>query len=137
MTGTSTAWGWSFTCSSFEKFKLLLYGDSKPEPLQSFKEIALDLVLIDPLQVVAAKLGVAAAGLQHGVPMIRMLERRPSPHVSSRAVTLSEESDDDLGPYRQEPIAMPDRLSQPLPGEIGQTLWIAFSHDNRLNHEDS
>jgi hypothetical protein len=44
-------------------FKLLLHGDSKPEPLQSFKEIALELVHIDLLQVVAAKLVVAAAGL--------------------------------------------------------------------------
>jgi len=28
-------------------FKLLLHGDSKPEPFQSAKEIALDLVLVD------------------------------------------------------------------------------------------
>jgi len=42
-------------------FKLLLQGDSTPEPLQSFKEIAPELVLVDPLQVVAAKLVVLIA----------------------------------------------------------------------------
>jgi hypothetical protein len=44
-----------------------LYGDRKPEPLQSFDVIALKLIFVDLLQVSAAKFLVRTIGFQHRV----------------------------------------------------------------------